>query len=302
MAMRVVKFVIIYFILHVHYGNFLVVVEDENVSKTDLIDNLLKGYNKFTIPTKKKPLLVRLQFYILFYDISETSMDFALSYYIKMTWTDDRLSLKPEKYGNISYVILHPEEMQKIWKPDIFYINEKGESISKPPSTSQSASQLYPSGQVIFLRKLETKFQCQIHLQNYPFDAQICHVDIGSFAFTTDFLNIGFIEPSPVQFEIKVELTAFKLLEVETKNSNLTVEKKTYPRAKIFFKLKRYVNFYLLQVKLFYFSKDFISWHRLIQTNWSFAALRSQLSCCFFVMACFLNRNGGGQSGVVYSQ
>ena len=76
--MRVVKTVIIYFILHVHYGDFLVVVEDENVSKTDLIGDLLKDHNKFTIPTKKKPLLVRLQFYILeFYDINEINMDFA---------------------------------------------------------------------------------------------------------------------------------------------------------------------------------------------------------------------------------
>ena len=204
MAMRLVVFVIIYFILHAHYGSFSVVVEDGNVSETEVIGDLLKGYNKFTIPLKKKPLLVRLQFYILeFYDISEVNMDFTLSYYIKMTWTDDRLSLKPEKYGNISYVILHPEEMQKIWKPDIFYINEKGESISKPLSTSQSASQLYPSGQVLFLRKLETKFRCQMQLQNYPFDGQICHVDIGSFSFTADFLNIGFILSSPVQFETR---------------------------------------------------------------------------------------------------
>ena len=104
----------------------------------------------------------------------------------------------------------------KIWRPDLFYINEKGESISKPLSVSNSASRIYPYGDILFLRKLETKFRCQMKLQNYPFDIQVCHMEISSYAFTSDLLLFQF-HSSPVVFFTEVDLiSTFQLLKVET--------------------------------------------------------------------------------------
>ena len=83
-------------------------------------------------------------------------MDFTLSYFMMLAWTDNRLYFRPEYYENISFLNLHPEQMGIIWRPDIFYRNGRGESVSKPPSLSYSASKLFPSGEVQFVRKLET--------------------------------------------------------------------------------------------------------------------------------------------------
>ena len=134
-------------------------------------NNHLRDYNKLEVPLNKSPLLVQLYFHVIgFLDISELNMDFTLSYFMHMTWNDDRLRFRPEDFGNISHLILYPELIHTIWRPDIMYINEEGESISKPFSISNSASRIYPSGDVNLVRKLETKFQCQMKLQNYPFD------------------------------------------------------------------------------------------------------------------------------------
>ena len=210
------------------------------------MDDLLKNYNRYVAPPNKNPQLVRMDFGIFgFSDVSELNMDFTLSYFMRMAWRDDRLCFRPEHYGNVSYIILHPEEMDKIWKPDIFYRNEKGESISKPFSVSNSASRIYPVGDVYFLRKLETKFRCQMKLQNYPFDIQMCYMDIGTVSFTRDLLKFGFLSSPPVDFYSENELISFELLEVDTHKRNLSVKCGTYDSVMIIFKFRRFINFYI---------------------------------------------------------
>ena len=223
---------------------------DENRTKT--IDDLLDGYNKYVEPPNEKPLVVKLQFYVLgFSEFSDKNMDFTLSYSIRMKWRDDRLSFSSETFGSVAYINLHPDEMHKIWIPDLFYMNEEGESISKPFSVSNSASRIYASGDVLFFRKLETKFRCQMKLQNYPFDTQMCHMEISSYAFTADLLRVEFYS-SPLEFFKDVDLmSTFQLLKMETEESILTLNDGNYQHVTIVFKLKRLINFHILQVNIF---------------------------------------------------
>ena len=236
----------------IHYNKCLATVEQDTKvfeNQTKLIADLLQGYNKLVTPPNPKPLRVRIAFYIFgFFDFNDLNMDFTLSYNMRMTWKDDRLRFKPENYADITLVVLHSELMHKIWRPDIFFINEKGESISKPFSLSNGASRVNYSGDIFFGRKLETTFRCQMKFQNYPFDIQTCYAEIGSFAFTSDIIDIGFMSP-PVEFYNKVELTTFELVNVETEQENLTIVSGTYQQVKIIFTLKRLVHFYILQVK-----------------------------------------------------
>ena len=215
-----------------------------------LFNHHLEDYNKLAAPLNRRPLLVKLHFYIIaFSDISEINMDFTLSYFMQITWRDDRLSFRPEHFRNIPHILLYPDQIHTIWLPDIMYINEKGESVSKPISLSNSASRIYPSGDVYLVRKLETKFHCQMKLQNYPFDIQMCYMDIASFTFTADLLNLGLLGEPPVDFCNDVELSTFELPDIITQESNETVTSGTFHTLKIIFKLRRFINFYFLQVK-----------------------------------------------------
>ena len=216
-----------------------------------------KYHNKLVAPSNKGPILVKLYFYIIgFSDINELNMDFTLSYFMQTTWKDDCLRFRPEHYENISSMNVHLEQMHTIWRPDILYINEKGESISKPFSVSNSASRIYPSGDVYFVRKLETTFRCQMKLQDFPFDIQMCYMEITSFSFTADLMKFGFLSTPPVDIYSDIELTKFELLKISTQESNLTVKSGTFHRVKIISKLKRFISFYILQVKLFSISKS----------------------------------------------
>ena len=152
--------------------------EEENTTK--LIDHIKTQSDKFVVPPGK-PLLVKIGYFIFgFSDISELNMDFTLSYYMRITWIDSRLRFEPSDFGNISEVTLHPEQMESIWRPDPFYRNEKGKSISGSFSVADSLSRIYSSGKVFLSRKLETTFRCQMRLHYYPFDTQMCSMEIGS--------------------------------------------------------------------------------------------------------------------------
>ena len=107
--------------------------EGKNANQTaDLIEDLFAGYNKALYPPGERPIIARIGYFIFsFSDISEKTMDFSLSYYMRMSWKDPRLCFSPEDYGNITYVTLNPEQMRdEIWRPDPFYRNERGKSIS----------------------------------------------------------------------------------------------------------------------------------------------------------------------------
>ena len=223
-------------------------IEDENTTK--LTDHIKAQSNKFVAPPGK-PLLVKIGYFIFgFYDISELNMDFTLSYYMRMTWVDSRLSFEPSHFGNISEVILHPEQMEKsIWRPDPFYRNEKGQSISKSFSVADSLSRVNSTGEVFLSRKLQTTFRCHMRLNSYPFDTQMCSMDIGSYAHTIDILHFGFIQSTPVEFYREIELTSFELKDFYAEKRNETFSTGTFPAVQIIFQLKRYVSFYILQVR-----------------------------------------------------
>ena len=230
--------------------------ENETQQIVDILSNYLKDYNQFEVPLKR-PLPVGLHFHIMrISDINELNMDFTLSYFLQMTWRDDRLRFRPEHFGNISRIILHPNQIHTIWRPDIMYINEKGESMSKPFSLSNSASRVYPSGEVYLVRKLETKFQCQMKLQNYPFDTQMCYMVMGSFTFTADLMKFEYFKSPPVDFHSDIEMTSFELLQVNIEESNVTAKSGTFHTLKIIFKLRRFINFYIIQVNIFLVIKE----------------------------------------------
>ena len=121
--------VITYCIINVHYLGCLTSNEFENKNhgaenQRRLINDLLKNYDTFVAPSDKGPLIVRLQLFTLgFSDISEFNMDFTLLelFHDVKKWRDDRIRFRPEHYENVSYINLHPMQMHKIWRPDIFY-------------------------------------------------------------------------------------------------------------------------------------------------------------------------------------
>ena len=217
---------------------------------SDFIAELLSGYDKIVPPPDEKPLVTRIGYFIIgFTDISEKNMDFTLSYFMRMYWNDSRLRFSQVEHGNLSYVTLNPEQMNEIWRPDPFYRDERGTSISETFSIADSFSRIYSSGEVRLSRKLETTFRCHMRLYDYPFDTQICSVHVGSYALTVDILDMKFIDSeNPVEFHRDVDLVSFDLLGYSVKRYNETFSTGTYSTVTIDFTFRRNIGFYILQV------------------------------------------------------
>ena len=75
-------------------------------------------------------------------------MEYTLTYYLRIVWTDSRLIFNPEHYGNKSEIMLHPKQMISLWSPNIFFRNERGTSISEDYSASYSMCKIFSNGTV----------------------------------------------------------------------------------------------------------------------------------------------------------
>ena len=216
----------------------------------NLMKDLFQQYDYFLMPPNGIPIPVKIGMYVTgISHISEFDMEFTLIYYFRSLWMDDRLQFNPQKYGNISKFILHPKRIEQLWKPGIFFRNERGRSISDDSSHSYFFCQIRPNGQVFLSKRLETTFRYEMDLQNYPFDTQYLTIDASSYSFTTDILNVTWSHNHAVDVDKDLDITGFRLIETKTrKDEDEVTPNGSFPRLKLIFSLKRYVSFYILQV------------------------------------------------------
>ena len=94
----------------------------ENKLKTEI----LKDYNKFTIPSNKS--LVNLQMGIAFRafnNIDQIDGTLTTNIWLRHYWKDDYLTWNPSDYDNITEITLptNPDMDASIWVPDIYLYN-----------------------------------------------------------------------------------------------------------------------------------------------------------------------------------
>ena len=229
-----------------------------------VVNDLLKDGSKYVIiPPGRKPLIVTIDTTILGLPyISELHMEFTVSFYFRMNWIDPRLKFDPGSYGfdNITHVILLPDKMEKIWRPEIFFRNERGASLSAPLSLSNSVSKIHSNGSAFLSRKLETTLRCEMKFQAFPFDEQNCSLDISSYAYDTDTLMINWKSPAPIQIDDAMYLPAgFSLKTLESSTFIETVVTGNYPGARLTFTLRRDSGFYNLQVSYLFKGSFFMT-------------------------------------------
>ena len=234
--------------------------------------DLFQQYDYFVMPPNSIPIPVRIGVYVTgLSHISELDMEFTLTYYFRSVWVDDRLQFNPQKYGNISEIILHPKRIEQIWKPGIFFRNERGRSISEDSSLSYFFCKVHSNGVVFLSRRLETTFRYEMDLQKYPFDTQHLTIDASSYNFTTDILNLTWSHNHAVDLDKNLDITGFSLVKTKTtKNEDEMTPKGPFPRLQLVFSLKRYVSFYVLQI---------MSFNSSISTK--VYAHNAQISTCF---------------------
>jgi hypothetical protein len=160
---------------------------------------LLYGYNKNIRPNDQVSvdITATLQQIIT---IDEKQQIMTSSSFISQTWLDTRLSWTPSNSSNSSNIEVVMLPVKSLWIPDTMILNSADTSGYLTISDYSLAS-VNNDGQVyMILPALTIRTRCNMIVQKFPFDQQICSISLTSWAQGTN--RIAYTENSSLVISI----------------------------------------------------------------------------------------------------
>ncbi|TSR75236.1 Glycine receptor subunit alpha-4 [Bagarius yarrelli] len=155
------------------------------MSPSDFLDKLMgktSGYDARIRPNfKGPPVNVTCNIFInSFGSVTETTMDYRLNVFLRQQWNDPRLAYKEYPDDSLD---LDPSMLDSIWKPDLFFANEKGANFHEV-TTDNKLLRIFQNGNVLYSIRLTLILSCPMDLKNFPMDIQTCTMQLESCKFT----------------------------------------------------------------------------------------------------------------------
>ncbi|XP_076845585.1 glycine receptor subunit alpha-3 isoform X2 [Brachyhypopomus gauderio] len=220
------------------------------MSPSDFLDKLMgrtSGYDARIRPNfKGPPVNVTCNIFInSFGSIAETTMDYRVNIFLRQKWNDPRLAYSEYPDDSLD---LDPSMLDSIWKPDLFFANEKGANFHEV-TTDNKLLRIFKNGNVLYSIRLTLTLSCPMDLKNFPMDVQTCIMQLESFGYTMNDLIFEWQENGPVQVAEGLTLPQFILKE----ESDLRYCTKHYNTGKftcieVRFHLERQMGYYLIQM------------------------------------------------------
>uniref|UniRef100_A0AAY3ZY58 Glycine receptor, alpha 3 n=1 Tax=Denticeps clupeoides TaxID=299321 RepID=A0AAY3ZY58_9TELE len=225
------------------------------MSPSDFLDKLMgrtSGYDARIRPnfkgihSKGPPVNVSCNIFInSFGSIAETTMDYRVNIFLRQQWNDPRLAYSEYPDDSLD---LDPSMLDSIWKPDLFFANEKGAHFHEV-TTDNKLLRIFKNGNVLYSIRLTLTLSCPMDLKNFPMDVQTCIMQLESFGYTMNDLIFEWQEKGPVQVADGLTLPQFILKD----ESDLRYCTKHYNTGKftcieVRFHLERQMGYYLIQM------------------------------------------------------
>lgn len=123
----------------------------QELSPSDFLDKLMgktSGYDARIRPNfKGPPVNVTCNIFInSFGSITETTMDYRLNVFLRQKWNDPRLAYSEYPDDSLD---LDPSMLDSIWKPDLFFANEKGANFHEV-TTDNKLLRIFQDGSVLY--------------------------------------------------------------------------------------------------------------------------------------------------------
>ncbi|EHB10686.1 Glycine receptor subunit alpha-1 [Heterocephalus glaber] len=222
----------------------------KSMSPSDFLDKLMgrtSGYDARIRPNfKGPPVNVSCNIFInSFGSIAETTMDYRVNIFLRQQWNDPRLAYNEYPDDSLD---LDPSMLDSIWKPDLFFANEKGAHFHEI-TTDNKLLRISRNGNVLYSIRITLTLACPMDLKNFPMDVQTCIMQLESFGYTMNDLIFEWQEQGAVQVADGLTLPQFILKEEKdlrycTKHYN--TGKFTCIEAR--FHLERQMGYYLIQM------------------------------------------------------
>uniref|UniRef100_A0A3P8WAN6 Glycine receptor, alpha 4b n=1 Tax=Cynoglossus semilaevis TaxID=244447 RepID=A0A3P8WAN6_CYNSE len=231
-------------------------------SPSDFLDKLMgctSGYDARIRPNfKGPPVNVTCNIFInSFGSITETTMDYRLNIFLRQQWNDPRLAYKEYPDDSLD---LDPSMLDSIWKPDLFFANEKGANFHEV-TTDNKLLRIFQNGNVLYSIRLTLTLSCPMNLKNFPMDSQTCIMQLESFGYTMNDLIFEWLDVGAVQVADDLTLPQFVLKEEQglgycTKHYNTG----KFTCIEVRFYLDRQMGYYLIQMYIPSLLTVILSW------------------------------------------
>ncbi|XP_067103613.1 glycine receptor subunit alphaZ1 isoform X2 [Osmerus mordax] len=217
---------------------------------SEFLDKLMgkvSGYDARIRPNfKGPPVNVTCNIFInSFGSIAETTMDYRVNIFLRQQWNDPRLAYSEYPDDSLD---LDPSMLDSIWKPDLFFANEKGANFHEV-TTDNKLLRISKNGNVLYSIRITLILACPMDLKNFPMDVQTCIMQLESFGYTMNDLIFEWDEKGAVQVADGLTLPQFLLKE----EKDLRYCTKHYNTGKftcieVRFHLERQMGYYLIQM------------------------------------------------------
>ncbi|CAG02985.1 unnamed protein product, partial [Tetraodon nigroviridis] len=186
-----------------------------------------------------------------------TSKDYRLNVFLRQQWNDPRLAYKEYPDDSLD---LDPSMLDSIWKPDLFFANEKGANFHEV-TTDNKLLRIFQNGNVLYSIRLTLILSCPMDLKNFPMDSQTCTMQLESFGYTMNDLIFEWLDVGAVQVADDLMLPQFVLKEEKglgycTKHYNTG----KFTCIEVKFYLERQMGYYLIQMYIPSLLTVILSW------------------------------------------
>lgn len=193
-----------------------------NVTRTQILLGLLSGpgllYDARVPPDFEEnyPTSVSVQIHVLnFNSLTEIAMEYSLSMFLRLKWTDRRLMWDDTKINEPLEV--DPKLASRIWTPDVYFINEKVAIVHDVLMTNK-LMHIYHNGTVRTSTKISMSLNCDMHLARYPRDEQICSIYAGIYSYSKENVVLKWHSTNPLFLRPTLILPRFSVKGYDTKD------------------------------------------------------------------------------------
>lgn len=151
-----------------------------NPDSKRLYDDLLSNYNRLIRPVVNHTETVTVKLGLRLSQLVDLNLKdqiLTTNVWIEHEWHDYKFTWEPTEYGGVKEIYVPSEH---IWLPDIIlYNNADGDYIVK----TMTKAILHHDGKVLWNPPAIFKSSCEIDVEFFPFDTQVCHLKFGSWSF-----------------------------------------------------------------------------------------------------------------------
>ncbi|OXA58815.1 Glutamate-gated chloride channel [Folsomia candida] len=171
----------------------------------------------------------------------DINMEYRVQITVRQEWKDFRLKF------NYSEFITLPEDMSRLWTPDLFFMNERSANLHLQMKPNVMIRVTPETGTVLLSIRLSLTLACPMNLRYYPLDRQTCRIRMGSYSWPTKDLTFMWKRTNPIQLPAEQQLPRFTMKSNNYSTCDHVTTTGKYSCLLATFTFQRELGYYMIQ-------------------------------------------------------